>query len=389
MPTNTYSCHKCHYENDLNQAFCRRCETPASCAILYSNGKSTLPPDFILPILPTSQTLGSHIHSNILLPFTGISPKVATLHYKSGFIYINPHEPILVNNKKATSQLRLLHGDTLTFGFEEFELVYLNENNRSPKLEKKHLKQWAKDSVSPKVKRQLQLIAFKSSLYECRSKKDIYSLCLDTCLQMTGLERSYGFSVESSKNEMQVNEVIAKKQDFSVIRESEFTISQSIISAVLEKQNSIYISNSDLKVRSKSHSIFEFDIKTIICIPLNTHLPNGEKELIGVIYLDQQHLSHQLTDPLISSLKTAANMTVSALLKVQNQRIELTPQSINQLSLLRDTLIQSRKQLAISAELINKYQKGNPSALKTIIRECRKDLIKAVNFYPSPSILKK
>jgi len=376
----SYECHNCQISNNYFQKYCASCELPAAVACLKSTAKGVLPSDLKLGLLPTSQSVGSSIHSDILLPTISVKKQVCTLHYSKGlFHYIssNNEKDIKFNNQEliANQKYSLEHGCIIQFGEEEFELIYFNKHNRSPRLEKQFLSDFAHQAVSTSISRQLQTIGFKHALLECHSVSDVYSLSLDTLLLMTGLERAYGFLITTHDNgEVELQEILAKDSDFKYIEESDKQISQSIIKNSLHKHNSIYISNSDI-IKEKSKSMYDFDIKTIICLPLNISYPNSQKETIGILYIDKQYTSHHLPKKLESSLRTIASMTASATQKLNNKKT-LTPATERQSTIqhLKREIADLRKHLHTSSELIDKYHYGNPCAIKTRLRECRKDL---------------
>lgn len=381
MSTRSYQCHSCQKSNNYFQKYCASCELPASVACLKSTGSGVLPSDLIIGLLPTSQSVGSSIHSDILLPTLSVKKQVCTLHFSGGlFHYISSHNEndIKFNNQDiiANQKYSLEHGCIIRFGEEEFELIYFNKHNRSPRFEKEFLSEYAHQSVSTSISRQLQTISFKHALLECHRASDVFSLSLDTLLLMTGLERAYGFMITTHENgEIELQEILAKNSDFKTIVESDQQISQSIIKNSLHKHNSIYISNSDI-IKEKSQSMFDFDIKTIICLPLNTTYSNSQKETIGILYVDKQYTSHRLPKKLESSLRTISTMAASTIHKLNNNKNPI-PSSETQATIrhLKRELADLRKHLKISSELIDKYHYGNPCAIKTRLRECRKDLL--------------
>ena len=130
---------------------------------------------------------------------------------------------------------------------------------------------------------------------------------------MSGLERAYGFLYTvNAQQEIQAKGILAKNSNFKIIKDSDFTISQSIINDTIKDKNSIYISNSDI-IKQKSESMFDFDIKTVICLPLIIKSQDSDKDLLGVLYLDKQFTSHQLPKKLSTNLKLISSMASSAI----------------------------------------------------------------------------
>ncbi|WDE97868.1 hypothetical protein PQO03_18750 [Lentisphaera profundi] len=219
---------------------------------------------------------------------------------------------------------------------------------------------------------------------DCYSAEDIFSLSADTILLMTGLERAYGFLIENNNEEMNLREIIAKNSNFLPIKEKNFTISQSIVNKVLDNQNSVYISNADSN-NNKSQSMFDFDIKTVICIPLSHTNEKLEKKLIGILYIDKQYSSHPLPSKLETSLKTIASMTANSILSIKNPSLaKMTPEFRQKYQFINSEIHNIKSTLSTSSKLINKFDYGNPSALKTILRECRKDLMRLTRTISPP-----
>ncbi|MDD7985437.1 hypothetical protein PQO01_10795 [Lentisphaera marina] len=379
MSNRTYKCHNCGRSNNYFQKYCNACEMPAAVASLRSTGKSNLPINLLLPLLPSKQSIGSNIHSDILLPSLNVPEYCCDLNYADGLFYFystTANTAISFNSKKVNNDKKyaLEHGCIINFSDEEFELIYFNKYNRSPKLQKPHLLNMARQAVSTSVSRQLLSIAFKNKLFECHTIADVFSLTLDTALLMTGLERAYGFiNTANESEEIKLNEILAKNSDFITLKENHFTISQSIINSAIKSHDSIYISNSDI-IKQKSASMYDFDIKTIICLPLSIRDNSSREHLLGILYLDKQYASHHLPKKLTNNLKIIASMATKSIYQLSNTKSTCPPDLHDKLQYIKTEIGNLKSHLQTSSALINKYQHGNPSAIKTRLRECRKDL---------------
>lgn len=141
MSNRTYLCHSCNRSNNYFQKYCGSCETPAAIACLRSTGKANLPIDFHLPLLPLEQSVGSGIHSDVLLPSLNVAEHLCDLNYAEGLFYftsLGGKQDVSFNYIKIIKGQKycLEHGCIINFGEEEFELIYFNKFNRRPLFSK-------------------------------------------------------------------------------------------------------------------------------------------------------------------------------------------------------------------------------------------------------------
>ncbi|WDE97867.1 FHA domain-containing protein [Lentisphaera profundi] len=147
MSNRTYQCHACNRVNNYNQKFCNNCETPAAVAALRSTGKDILPCDFLFALLPIEQSVGSGIHSDVLLPLNDIPAHHCNLEFSRDLFTITSpasHLAIRLNGKaiKVNQKYRLEHGCLISFANEEFELIYFNKKTAAQNYKNLNSKTW-------------------------------------------------------------------------------------------------------------------------------------------------------------------------------------------------------------------------------------------------------
>ena len=77
---------------------------------------------------------------------------------------------------------------------------------------------------------------------------------------------------------------------------------------VLENQGSVFIQDADKEVNSTA-SMANFNIKTVICLPLTVKNELGQRELIGLIYADKTLSTTPLPSGINSSLQSLRKIT--------------------------------------------------------------------------------
>ena len=311
MPESSYNCYSCGFLNNKAKVICEKCGIPGAVAALRSTGKGCVPESYLWPLFPHDSTLGFSADCDVVIPGKNIEGLHSRLSYmkKSFFISVSPNDPpILMGGRKVTTGMkqRIADKSTLKIGTEEFEIIYFNTAATDASLteaDKKELKNLAENSINQVSSRLIKIISINQKLLECQTANDIYSTVIDAVLNMTGLDRGYGFRVRIEGEQLNVKEVMARTSSGETFNEKDFTISRSIMTKVLESGGAAIIEDADANVNS-TVSMFNFNIKTVVCLPLMGRNEDGEKELIGIIYADKTLNTNPLPEGITKSMQT-------------------------------------------------------------------------------------
>jgi len=309
----SYNCYSCGFNNPIAQTHCAKCKKSGAAAALVSTGTGSFPEGFIWPLFPKNLSLGAAPADDVLIPTNKIHDHHCRIDFVKGLFYLTLPKtapPAFISGQQIRPNMKqaLSDGSSLKIGDEELTITYFNGHESFSEKETFELKQLAEKSVNPTVSRLLHIIAFKREVVNLTSSTDIFSFAIDTVLRITELDRAYAFQVTTEDDQLKVKEVIAKNSDLSVIDEEDFSISRSIMTKVLENQGSVFIQDADKDVNS-TVSMANFNIKTVICLPLTVKNEEGERELIGIIYADKTLSTTPLPSGINSSLQSMRKIT--------------------------------------------------------------------------------
>ncbi|WDE95368.1 FHA domain-containing protein [Lentisphaera profundi] len=376
----SYNCFSCGFSNPIAHTHCAKCKKSAAAAAFISNGTGSFPEGFIWPLFPRALVLGAAPADDILIPTNKIHDQHCRFDYVKGVFYItlpknSPTAFIGGQSIRPNMKQALNNGSTLKIGDEELTITYFNGTETFSEVQNFQLKQLAEKSVNPTVCRLLHIIAFKREVINLTNSTDIYSFAVDTILRITDLDRAYAFQVITEGDELKVKEVIAKDSDLSIIEEEEFSISRSIMTQVLENQGAVFIQDADKEVTS-TVSMANFNIKTVICLPLTVKNEQGERELIGIIYADKTLSTTPLPSGISASLQSLRKITSHHLVRtMQNDEANSDLNSFKHyFTNLKDEMDKIRNYLDDTSQHIVVGTSTDTSVFQERITECNEAL---------------
>ena len=376
----SYNCFSCGFNNPIAHSHCSKCKKSAAVAALVSNGLGSFPEDFLWPLLPINLTLGAAPADDVLIPTNNIQDHHCRLDFVKGLFYLTlPRNapPAFIGGQQVRPNMKqaLNDGSSLKIGDEELTITYFNGHESFSEGERFQLKQLAEKSVNPTVSRLLHIIAFKREVINLTSSQTIFSFAIDTVLRITELDRAYAFQVNTEDDQLKVKEVIAKNSDFSIIEEEDFSISRSIMTKVLENQGSVFIQDADKDVNS-TVSMANFNIKTVICLPLTVKNELGERELIGIIYADKTLSTSPLPSGISSSLQSMRKITSHHLVRtMMNDEAKSDVDGFkNYFANLKGEMQKIRDYLADTSEHIAAGTSSDSSVFQERVSECNSAL---------------
>ena len=372
----SYNCFSCGFKNHIAQTHCAKCKKPVAAAAFIASGSGSFPENFLWPLLPKTLSLGAAPADDVLIPTNNIKDHHCKLDFVNGLFYMTlpkgaPVASIGGQNVRPGMKQALNDGSTVNIGDEEFKIVYFNGREGFSEKEANELKQLAEKSVNPTVSRLLHIISFKREVINLTSSFDIFSFAVDTILRITDLDRAYAFQVSTVGDELKVKEVIAKNSDLFVIDEEDFSISRSIMTKVLENQGSVFIQDADKEVNSTA-SMANFNIKTVICLPLTVKNEAGQRELIGLIYADKTLSTTPLPSGINSSLQSLRKITSHHIVRtMRNDEANNDVDSFkNYFKSLKGEISKIKSYLADTAEHIEAGTSSEVAVFQERVSEC-------------------
>ncbi|MDD7984735.1 FHA domain-containing protein [Lentisphaera marina] len=372
----SYNCFSCGFSNPIAQTHCAKCKKVGAAAALISNGQGSFPKDFLWALFPKSLYLGAAPADDVLIPTNKIQDHHCKLDFVKGLFYLTLPKaatPIFIGGQQVRPNMKqaLNDGSTLKIGDEELTITYFNGHESFSEGQNFALKQLAEKAINPTVSRLLHIIAFKREVINLTSSADIFSFAIDTVLRITELDRAYAFQVNSEDDQLKVKEVIAKNSDFSIIEEEDFSISRSIMTKVLENQGSVFIQDADKEVNS-TVSMANFNIKTVICLPLTVKNEAGERELIGIIYADKTLSTTPLPSGISSSLQSMRKISSHHLVRtMMNDEAKSDVDGFkNYFANLKEEMQKIRDYLADTSEHIAGGTSSDSAVFQERVSEC-------------------
>lgn len=379
MAESSYNCYSCGFLNNKTKVICEKCGTPGAIAALQSTGKGCVPESYLWPLFPHDLSIGFAPDCDVVIPGKNIEASHCRLNYmkKSFFIAVAPNDPpILLSGRKVTAGMkqRIADKSTIKIGSEEFKIIYFNTATTDASVtesDKRDLKVMAENSINQVSSRLIKIVSINQKLLECQTAHDVYETVIDSVLNMTGLDRGYGFRVKIDGEQLNVKEVMARTSTGETFNEKDFTISRSIMTKVLESGGAAIIEDADTNVNS-TVSMFNFNIKTVVCLPLMGRNDNGEKELIGIIYADKTLNTNPLPEGITKSMQTLCQIGASNLDRcIRGEEIvQISKEYDNYFSNLSQELNKIFEYLKTVSVNMNQSPDADPQVFQNHLMEC-------------------
>jgi len=295
MEERRYNCYLCDAINDSVETICRQCGEPTTIALLVSLGSGNVPKGFVWPLYPYDMEMGSSTSSDVVVPSNRLSKKHCQLGFKKGSFYLKRTDeasPVFNNSRLVQTNMaeKLQDGAVIRAGLDEMKLFYhnLSERHLSQKTEKERvkLKIEKEQSINPVTKRLMLILGYLQELHSSMTIEDLMASSVDAVLKITGLDRGYAFLVQDVDGTASLKEVISRKIGGMNLGDSECNISRSLLTDVMQGSGAVIIEDADQGADS-TDSVRDFNIKSMVCLPLVTKPKEGEGELVGIIYADK------------------------------------------------------------------------------------------------------
>ena len=298
MSTTTYKCPHCSEVNEKSSSKCSECDKNTSVATLKSLGTGSAPKDFVWPLVPADELLvGAATRCDIVVPSNRLSPHHCTLTFEDGHFYVHTlHEqrPAFVGMQKVAkdSPRKLENGMTLKVGLDQLRITYQNlspeEQNLMTDKQKATAKEDQNHSMNPIAARMMLIMGYLQELHASLDLRELMSNSVDAILKLTGLDRGYAFVVDYNEaGEMNLNEFISRKVGGQDFVEKDYTISKSMLTKVLQSNGAVIVDDADQGELS-THSMRDFKIKTLVCMPITKFDKETQKsKLLAIIYCDK------------------------------------------------------------------------------------------------------
>ena len=316
----TYPCPNCSSINEKGNTTCSDCGELTTLAFLKSKGSGNVPKDFIWPLFPYDMSIGSGTCNDILIPSNRLEKKHCKLVFQKDSFYIertSKENSVFINNHNVQLGVKqkLSNGAILKLGLDEIQITYHNlsqtDMNIKTEKQKAQLKLDKEYSINHTSSRLMLMLGYLQELHSSTDIKELLSSSVDAVLKLTGLDRGYAFVTEHHDDQVSLQEVVSRKIGGLDFKEKDYKISKSMLTKVLQGDGTVIIEESDMNVVS-SHSMRDFKIKSLVCLPLNKIDPETkETTLLGVIYADKMIATTALPSHTQSTLQMLAQMIIS------------------------------------------------------------------------------
>ena len=162
-------------------------------------------------------------------------------------------------------------------------------------------KDTGENSMSPMAGRLMLVLGYMKEFQGALDIKQLYSSAIDAVLSVTGMDRGYGFVVNYKQGQMSLKEVTSRKQGNDFF-ENDYTISKTMLKRVIKANGAVIIDDADSSAESTA-SMRDFNIKSVICLPLILHDKETKKDILrGIIYADKM-MTGKLPDHIRTTLQ--------------------------------------------------------------------------------------
>ena len=382
MSENTYKCPHCSEVNERSALKCTKCEQNTTIATLKSLGTGSAPKDFVWPLIPAEElTLGSATRCDIVVPSNRLSPHHCTLTYEDGAYFINTinnQRPAYIGVQQVLEGMpkKLENGMVVKIGLDQLRITYQNlstsEQNLMTDKQKASAKEERNHSMNPIAARMMLIMGYLQELHASLDLKELMSNSVDAILKLTGLDRGYAFVVEYNEaGEMNLNEFISRKTGGEDFVEKDYTISKSMLTKVLQSNGAVIIDDAD-QAELSTHSMRDFKIKTLVCVPIMKFDKETQKsKLLGIIYCDKLLATTKLPAHTQSTLQL-----LSQLITENFERCQVYADSLHTLSHIGEFINHVAEELdvvsdnfqVISSKLHEDYSEGHDENLKIYLQ---------------------
>lgn len=198
-------------------------------------------------------------------------------------------------------------------------------------------------SMSPMAGRLMLVLGYMKEFQGALDLKALYSSAIDAVLSVTGMDRGYGFIINYKQEQMSLKEVTSRKRGNDFF-EKDYTISKTMLKKVIKANGAVIIDDADSSTES-TVSMRDFNIKSVVCLPLILHDKETKKDILrGIVYADKM-----MTGKLPDHIRTTLQM-LTELIAVNIDRCLKYQEMTNTLQTYNDFLKMNSQQLSDISE---------------------------------------
>ncbi|HVP65147.1 MAG TPA: SpoIIE family protein phosphatase [candidate division Zixibacteria bacterium] len=261
-------------------------------------------------------TIGRKADRDLILEDPGISREHAVILCEEGrfFIADNGSRHGTFVNGERKSHAQLAHGDRITFGAPEPEIVFGQSGVLGNSTQKLLRKLTSDDDVTEIGKLMLFLQAARA-LDVSRVETDVLATLLEYAIKLVGAERGYIY-LRDTDGKVRCN--VGRDNKGNAIAEAS-DISHSVISDGFQTGAEFVVGDtSSMSMIAARNSIFAHDLRTLVAIPLRSESQASKNRIFGLLYLDSRMTTHNLSNVSHSILRAIA---AEAAALVENARL--------------------------------------------------------------------
>jgi sigma-B regulation protein RsbU (phosphoserine phosphatase) len=260
-------------------------------------------------------TIGRKADRDLILEDPGISREHAVILCENGRFSIadnGSRHGTFVNGERKTHAL-LSHGDCITFGAPEPEVVFGQSGPATGNSTQKLLRKLTSDDDVSEIGK-LMLQAARA-LDVSRVETDVLATLLEYAIKLVGAERGFIYLRESDGK---IRCTVGRDNKGNPIAEAS-DISHSVISDGFQTGAEFVVGDtSAMSMISARNSILAHDLRTLVAIPLRSESQTNKNRIFGLLYLDSRLTSHNLSNVSHSILRAIA---AEAAALVENARL--------------------------------------------------------------------
>jgi transcriptional regulator with GAF, ATPase, and Fis domain len=237
----------------------------------------------------------------------------------------------------------------------------------------------SQSDMSPMAGRLMLVLGYMKEFQGALNLKDLYASAIDAVLSVTGMDRGYGFVINYKQEQMSLKEITSRKKG-SDFFEKDYTISKSMLKKVIKANGAVIIDDADTSTES-TVSMRDFNIKSIVCLPLILHDKETKKDVLrGIIYADKM-MTGKLPDHMRTTLQMMTELiaiNIDRCLKYQD--INSTVETYNQfLKMTGERLEDLKDNFAVISEAISSAPENDHETLISHTVDQRKELTEIIN----------
>ncbi|HEX8926946.1 MAG TPA: SpoIIE family protein phosphatase [Terriglobales bacterium] len=260
-------------------------------------------------------TIGRKADRDLVLEDPGISREHAVILCEDGRFYLadnGSRHGTFVNGERKSHAL-LAHGDRITFGAPEPEVVFgiSGIGNSTQKL----LRKLTSDDDVTEIGKLMLFLQAARALDVSRVETDVLATLLEYAIRLIGAERGFVYLRESDGK---VRCSCGRDNKGNAIGEAS-DISHSVISDGFNTGAEFVVGDtSAMSMISARNSILAHDLRTLVAIPLRSESQASKNRIFGLLYLDSRLTSHNLSNVSHSILRAIA---AEAAALIENARL--------------------------------------------------------------------